>query len=108
MDHVNDLFTPFLLEAQRVLRPRGIVVAKIADLVHNHLYQWQHVEFINAATALGMNPCDVAIKVDPASGNLASSKWKRVLHLRRAHLYWIVVRADGSCETCGRVHRSVA
>lgn len=104
-DNVSPLFVDFLIEARRVLAPGGIVIAKIADLVHNHLYQWQHVDFINAARSLGMNPCDVAIKVDPTSGNLASSKWKRVLHLRRAHLYWIVVRTDGSCETCGRVHQ---
>lgn len=105
---VSPLFDPFLIEAARVLRPGGIVICKIADLVHNHLYRWQHVDFINAAQRLGMNPCDVVIKCDPAAANLKSSKWKRVLHFRRAHCYWIVVRTDGTCETCGRTHKTGA
>lgn len=97
-DHVGGLFVPFLTEARRVLRPEGIVLAKIADLVHNHTYQWQHVDFINAARALdGMTPCDLIVKADPASANLSSSKWKKVHHFRRAHLYWIVIR-KGRCE----------
>lgn len=97
-DHVGGMFTPFLLEARRVLRPSGIVIAKIADLVHNHAYQWQHVDFIEAARATeGMTPCDLIVKVDPASANLSSSKWQKVHHFRRAHLYWIVIR-KGKCE----------
>src|SRR5205823_4107398 len=43
-DNVAGLFAPFLAEARRVLVP-VVVVAKLADLVHNHRYQWQHVEF---------------------------------------------------------------
>lgn len=97
-DHVAPLFEPFLCEARRVLRSQGIVIAKIADLVHNHRYQWQHVDFINAARAVGMTACDVVIKADPAASNLKSSKWQRVHHFRRAHCYWIVVRRDARCE----------
>jgi SAM-dependent methyltransferase len=96
-DHVSGLFVPFLQQAARVLRCDGIVIAKIADLVHNHRYQWQHVDFINAARLVGLTPCDVVIKADPTAGNLSSSKWENVHHFRRAHLYWIVVR-KGRCE----------
>ncbi len=96
-DHINGMFTPFLTEARRVLRPNGIVIAKIADLVHNHRYQWQHVDFINACRAAELTPCDLILKSDPTSGNLASSKWENVRHVRRVHLYWIVVR-NGRCE----------
>lgn len=104
-DTIHGLFEPFLIEARRVLKPKtGIVIAKIADYIHNHAYQWSHVDFINAARRLLMNPCDLAIKIDPSSANLKSSKWKNVYHLRRAHTYWIVVRADGTCETCGSNH----
>lgn len=97
-DNINPLFLDFLTEARRVLSRDGVVLAKIADLVHNHRYQWQHVAFINAAEAAGMTACDVVIKCDPAASNLKSSKWKNVNHLRRAHCYWIVVRRDGRCE----------
>ena len=97
-DNIHPLFAPFLVEARRVLSPDGIVVAKLADLVHNHRYQWQHVAFINAATSLGMTVCDVVIKADPAAANLKSSKWDRVYHFRRAHCYWLVVRPGTRCE----------
>ena len=97
-DNVSPAFTPFLLEAKRVLRPGGVVLAKISDLVHNHRYQWQHVDFVNAVSAIdGLTACDVLVKADPAASNLKSSKWKRVKHLRRAHCYWILVR-KGRCE----------
>ena len=97
-DNVSPAFSPFLAEARRVLRDDGIVIAKIADLVHNHRYQFQHADFIAAAEATpGLTPCDLLIKADPAAANLKSSKWKKVHHLRRAHCYWIVVR-KGRCE----------
>jgi SAM-dependent methyltransferase len=97
-DNIHPLFAPFLTEARRVLSPDGIVVAKIADLVHNHRYQWQHVAFINAAESLGMTVCDAVIKVDPTAGNLKSSKWVNVNHFRRGHCYWLVVRTGSKCE----------
>lgn len=91
-DNVSLMFLPFLKEAQRVLKVGGIVLAKIADIVHNHRYQWQHVDLINAAMSLGMTPCDLMVKTSVSSGNLSSSKWKNVYHLRRSHSYWIVIR----------------
>lgn len=97
-DNISPLFAPFLREAKRVLRPEGIVIAKLADFIHNHRYQWSHVEFINAAIAEGMTPCDAIIKADPCASNLKSSKWENVLHFRRAHCYWIVVRTGKRCE----------
>jgi SAM-dependent methyltransferase len=97
-DNVADLFEPFLREAARVLRPDGLVFAKLVDLVHNHRYQWQHIDFILAAQRVGMTPCDAVIKADPTSGNLQSGRWEKVHHLRRAHCYWLVIRNSGSCE----------
>lgn len=98
-DNVNALFRPFLLEAKRVLKDGGIILAKIADLIHNHKYQWQHVDFINAAVEVGMTPCDLMIKSDPNAGNLKSSKWQNIKHLRKNHCYWIVVRNSAKCES---------
>ncbi len=97
-DNISPLFGPFLAEAKRVLRPNGIIIAKLADFVHNHRYQWSHVDFINAVDATdGLVACDVIIKADPCAANLKSSKWINVKHFRRAHTYWIVVR-KGRCE----------
>lgn len=97
-DNVTGYFGDFLCEAKRVLRPGGLILAKLADYVHNHRYQWQHVEFVLAVREAAMTPCDVAIVANPASGNLQSSKWANVHHLRRAHSYWIVVRNGPKCE----------
>lgn len=96
-DNISPLFAPFLKEAKRVLRSHGIILAKLIDLIHNHKYQWQHVDFINTVKNLDLTPCDVVIKSDPVSANLQSSKWVNILHFRRKHTYWIVVR-KGPCE----------
>lgn len=97
-DNVSSYFQPFLIEAQRVLKKNGIILTKLADLVHNHRYQWQQVMFINEVQKTNMTPCDMMIKCDPAGGNLSSSKWKNVKHLRKSHAYWIVVRNSKNCE----------
>jgi SAM-dependent methyltransferase len=96
-ENVSKLFLPFLEEAKRVLKPGGIVLAKIADLIHNNKFQWQHVDFINSVKDVGMTPCDLMIKSDPRAGTLMSSKWKNVKHLRKNYCYWIVVRNSDKC-----------
>lgn len=97
-DNVSLTFAPFLLEAKRVLCYDGIILAKIADLVHNHRQQWQQVDFINSVRECGITPCDMLIKCDPKAGNLQSSKWKNIKHLRKSHCYWIVCRNSKRCE----------
>ena len=97
-DNVSELFLPFFREAAKVLRPDGVVLCKIVDIIHNHRYQWQHVDLINAARDAGMTACDMLVKTDPCGGNLKSSLWKNVHHLKRNHCYWIVVRNSTKCE----------
>jgi SAM-dependent methyltransferase len=89
-------FPPFCREAYRVLRPEGILLCKIADYVHNHRYQWAHVEFLNAATAAGFTACDCIIKV--RKGPITDPKWKVAHHARRQHCYWLVLRKSKKCE----------
>ena len=97
-DNVSPMFALFLKRAKEVLTPNGIILAKIADLVHNHRYQWQQFDFIKAVFEAGMTPCDMLIKVDPQAGRLKSSKWKKQSHFRKGHCYWIVVRKGKRCE----------
>lgn len=97
-DNVSALFLPFLREAQRVLRPDGLIFAKIKDFVHNHAYQWSLVDFVNAVRATdGLTACDLRIKRDPCGGNLKSGRWERSHHARNVHCWWVVVR-KGRCE----------
>lgn len=97
-NNISPLFCPFLEEATRVLRPDGILLAKLSDYVHNHRYQWMLVEFVNAVRQMPrLTACDLVVKNDPCGGNLKSGKWKNAYHVRNAHCWWIVVR-KGGCE----------
>jgi len=97
-DNIVFEFQPFLDEAYRVLQEGGLVFAKIADLVHNHRYQWQHIDFILEAQRQGFTPCDLIVSAKPGAGNLRSSKWQNLHHARKAHCYFIILRKGAKCE----------
>jgi SAM-dependent methyltransferase len=92
----SHLYPPFVSEAFRVLRPEGILLAKIADYVHNHRYQWAHIEFSAAAASAGFQPCDCIIKV--RKGPITSPGWQKAHHARHQHCYWLVFRKSAKCE----------
>jgi SAM-dependent methyltransferase len=89
-------YPAFLREAWRVLRNEGILLCKIADYVHNHQYQWAHVELIDAARRASFIACDCIIKV--RNGPILDPRWKVAHHTRRQHCYWLVFRKSGRCE----------
>ena len=70
------LYPPFVQEAYRVLKPEGILFCKITDYIHNHRYQWAHVEVINAASEAGFKPCDCIIKT--RKGPIIDPRWKEL------------------------------
>jgi hypothetical protein len=90
------LYPPFVKEAYRVLKPEGILLCKIADYVHNHRYQWAHVEVLRAAAQAGFCPCDCIVKV--RKGPIVDPKWKQAHHARRHHCFWLVFRKSAKCE----------
>jgi hypothetical protein len=90
------LYPPFLREAFRVLKCEGVLFCKIADYVHNHRYQWAHLEVVRAAVETGFCPCDCIIKI--RKGPIVDPKWKTAHHARRQHCYWLVFRKSGKCE----------
>jgi hypothetical protein len=89
-------YPAFVQEAWRVLEREGILLCKIADYVHNHRYQWAHVEFIVAARSVGFTACDCIIKI--RKGPIVDPKWKVAHHSRRQHAYWLVFRKSDRCE----------
>jgi SAM-dependent methyltransferase len=89
-------YPPFMAEAWRVLRPEGVLLCKIADYIHNHHYQWAHVDLVQAGREAGFTPCDCIIKV--RKGPIVDPKWKLAHHSRRQHCYWIVFRKSDRCE----------
>jgi hypothetical protein len=97
-DNIGLVHAPFLTEAKRVLRPDGLIFAKIKDYIHNHKYQWNVNLFNAAVVTAGMTPCDMIIKKDPTAGNLKSGRWEQAHHARNVHCYWIIVRNSSKCE----------
>lgn len=90
------LYPPFLAQAKRVLKPEGLLLAKITDMVNNHRSKWAHVDFMRMAKEAGFTVCDLIIKV--RSGPMVSSKWQQAHHARKRHCFWIVCRNSESCE----------
>jgi len=92
----SHLYPAFVREAYRVLRVDGILLCKITDYIHNHRYQWAHVDLVQAAVAVGFCACDCIIKV--RKGPIIDPKWKTAHHSRRQHCYWLVFRKSDKCE----------
>jgi SAM-dependent methyltransferase len=97
-DNIAQMHEPFLNEAKRVLKPDGLIFAKIKDYIHNHKYQWNANYFNESVIASGMTPCDLIIKRDPCGGNLKSGRWVKAHHAKNTHCYWVVVRNSSRCE----------
>ncbi len=90
------LYPPFLNEAMRVLKPNGLLLAKITDMVNCHRSKWAHVDFMVMAEQAGFTVCDLIIKV--RKGPMTSTKWQNAHHARKRHCFWIVCRKSKSCE----------
>ena len=90
------LYPPFLEQAKRVLKPHGLLLAKITDMVNNHRSKWPHCDFMRMADEAGFTVCDLIVKV--RTGPMVSNKWKNAHHARKRHCFWIVCRNGDRCE----------
>ena len=95
-DNICSTFDPFMKEASRVLKPEGMLFCKITDGVHNHRFQWNHIDLIESGKKFGFTACDCIIKARKVS--MTSSKWQKAHHARRYHCYWIIFRKSNRCE----------
>ena len=89
-------FPPFVEEAHRILKNQGLLLCKITDYVHNHKFQWAHIDLIQAATRVGFHACDCIIKI--RKGPIIDTRWKIAHHARKQHCYWLVFRKSNKCE----------
>jgi DNA modification methylase len=94
--NLSYLYPPFLKQAKRVLRPDGLLLAKITDMVNNHRSKWPHLDFMRMADEAGFTVCDLIIKI--RTGPMLSTKWKEAHHARKRHCFWIVCRNGDDCE----------
>lgn len=89
-------YPDFLKEAKRVLKPNGLLFAKITDMVNNHRSKWPHADFMRMAEEAGFIVCDLIIKI--RNGPMKSTKWKTAHHARKRHCFWIICRNSDNCE----------
>jgi hypothetical protein len=94
--NLSYLYPPFLKQAKRVLKPNGLLLAKITDMVNNHRSKWAHCDFMRMAEESGFTVCDLIIKV--RTGPMMSNKWQNAHHARKRHCFWIVCRNGNECE----------
>jgi hypothetical protein len=94
--NLSYLYPDFLREAKRVLKPEGLLLAKITDMVNSHKSKWPHCDFMRMAEEAEFTVCDLIVKV--RSGPMVSNKWKEAHHARKRHCFWIVCRNSASCE----------
>ncbi len=97
--NLSYLYPPFLAQARRVLKPNGLLLAKITDMVNNHKSKWPHCDFMRMAEEAGLTVCDLIVKV--RVGPMMSTKWKEAHHARKRHCFWIVCRNGDDCERQG-------
>ncbi len=90
------LYPPFLQQAKRVLKPDGLLLAKITDMVNNHRSKWPHCDFMRMAEEAGFVVCDLIVKV--REGPMTSTRWKAAHHARKRHCFWVVCRNGTRCE----------
>ncbi len=90
------LYPPFLEQAKRVLKPDGLLLAKITDMVNCHRSRWAHCDFMRMADEAGFTVCDLIVKI--RTGPMASNKWKTAHHARKRHCFWIICRNGTRCE----------
>lgn len=90
------LYPPFLDQAKRVLKPNGLLLAKITDMVNSHRSRWAHCDFMRMAEEAGFIVCDLIVKV--RTGPMVSNKWKMAHHARKRHCFWIICRNGDTCE----------
>ena len=94
--NLSYLYPPFLKQAKRVLKPNGLLLAKITDMVNNHKSKWPHRDFMTMAEAEGFTVCDLIIKI--RKGPMVSTKWQNAHHARKRHCFWIICRNSDECE----------
>lgn len=83
-------YPPFLREAARVLRPDGLLLAKLADVTHRNKFHFATAEFYLAAKSGGFEL--QGNHVLPRTNVIIDPKWKKAHHPRQNHSTWMVFK----------------
>lgn len=88
LDELKDMYIESLSEFYRILKPKGLLIFKCQDLVHNHRQFLTHNFVINRAEIEGFfcHDCIVLIR----DNVLLSPHVKKQQHARKTHSYFLV------------------
>jgi hypothetical protein len=88
-DELEDHYRKTLIEAWRVLKPKGVLVFKCQDIVHNHRLHCTHANVIQWAAVLSFRLLDLFVL--PASHRMPSpNRAGTQKHARIFHSYFLV------------------
>jgi len=79
-------------EAYRVLRPKGKLIFKCQDIIHNHRMHCTHVRVINMAEASGFRLADLFVLT--AKSRITRAGIVKQQHARIWHSYFLVFERD--------------
>lgn len=91
-DELETHYRGTIREARRVLKPRGKMVFKCQDIIHNHRMHCTHVNVINWAEAEGFRLADLFVL--PAKHRMPSPQKGQQRHARIFHSYFLVLERD--------------
>lgn len=83
-------YPAFLSEARRVLRPEGLLLAKLADCTHRNRFQFATAEFDSAAKEFGFEL--QGNNFLPFKNVIIDPKWKKARHPRQNHSTWVAFK----------------
>lgn len=83
-------YPPFLAEANRVLKPKGLLLVKLIDYTHSAKFQFATAEFWYAAKEFGFEL--QGLNILPRNGVITDTKWKKAYHPRQNHCTWMAFK----------------
>ena len=82
------LYLAACVEADRVLKPKGVLIVKCQDEVSANTQRFTHIEIITALSAKGYYAKDLFVVV--RTNRPVVSRLKRQVHARKNHSYFLV------------------
>jgi hypothetical protein len=96
-DELEDHYRDTISEAYRVLRPKGKMIFKCQDIIHNHKMHCTHYRTIMMAEIEGFRLADLFIL--PAKHRMPSPQKGTQRHARVFHSYFLVFEKDANRQT---------
>lgn len=86
-----DHYERTIKESYRIIKPKGVLVIKCQDIIHNHKLHCTHQKTIQLAEENGFRPLDLFIL--PAKSRMPSPQKGKQRHARIFHSYFLVLKS---------------